>query len=255
MNWRTECAVVIPCLNEAAGIEHVVKAARRFVNTVFVIDDGSSDGTGVVAKKAGAEVLRHELPRGKGAALQAGWGLARKRGFRWALTMDGDGQHAAEDVPKFFESAERTGATLVVGNRMDKPDGMPRVRRWVNRWMSARISGLVGISLPDSQCGFRLMNLERWAALPVGAAHFEIESDVLLAFARNSGRVEFVPIAVIYKNEQSKIHPVRDMVRWFRWWWRVRSAGGKALTPALSHPMGEGEVAPAFGENSCRRPT
>src|ERR1700758_567038 len=101
MNWMTQCAAVIPCLNEAASIGQVVKSARRFAETVFVIDDGSSDETGVLAKKAGAEVLRHELPQGKGAALQTGWAHARKRGFRWALTMDGDGQHSAEDIPKF----------------------------------------------------------------------------------------------------------------------------------------------------------
>ena len=70
------------------------------------------------------------------------------------------------------------------------------------------------------------MNLETWARLPVEAAHFEIESDVLLAFARGGCAIEFVPIEVIYKSEQSKIHPVRDTVRWVRWWWRVRGAGG-----------------------------
>jgi glycosyltransferase involved in cell wall biosynthesis len=227
MNWTTECVVVIPCLNEAPTIEHVVKSARRVVPAVFVIDDGSRDGTGGIAKSAGAEVLRHECARGKGAAMQTGWAHASKRGFGWALAMDGDGQHSAEDIPKFFEAAERTGAPLVAGNRMGKPEGMPRLRRWVNRWMSARISALAGISLPDSQCGFRLMNLKTWASLPLSAAHFEIESDVLVAFARRGGPVEFVPIAVIYKNEQSKIHPVRDTVRWARWWWRVRRTGAE----------------------------
>jgi glycosyltransferase involved in cell wall biosynthesis len=222
MNWTTQCAVVIPCLNEAASIEQVVSSARRFAEAVFVIDDGSHDGTGTVAKSAGAEVLRHELSRGKGAALQTVWAHARKLGFRWILTMDGDGQHSAKDIPNFFESAERTGAALVVGNRMEKPEGMPRVRRLVNRWMSRRISALAGMPLPDSQCGFRLMNVEGWVALPVSAAHFEIESEVLLAFARRGRPIEFVPIEVIYKNEQSKIHPVRDTMRWFRWWWRVR---------------------------------
>jgi glycosyltransferase involved in cell wall biosynthesis len=217
--------VVIPCLNEAASIGQVVKSAQRFVPEMFVIDDGSRDGTGAMAKSAGAEVLRHEFPRGKGAALQTGWAHARKRGFRWALTMDGDGQHSAEDIPKFFEPAERTRAALVVGNRMESPEGMPRLRRIVNRWMSERISALAGMRLPDSQCGFRLLHLETWAALPVSAAHFEIESDVLLAFARGGGPVAFVPIEVIYKNEQSKIHPVRDTVRWVRWWWRARRAG------------------------------
>jgi glycosyltransferase involved in cell wall biosynthesis len=227
MNWATQCAAVIPCLNEAANISEIVHAVRRWVPTVFVVDDGSADNTAAGAKGARAEVLRHEVPRGKGVALQTGWEQARRRGFDWVLTLDGDGQHSANDVPKFFEAAERTGAELVVGNRMGNPEGMPGVRRFVNRWMSERISALAGVSLPDSQCGFRLMNLETWSTLPVSAAHFEIESDVLLAFARHGCSIQFVPIEVIYKSEQSKIHPVRDTVRWFRWWRRARYSEGE----------------------------
>ena len=99
---------------------------------------------------------------------------------------------------------------------------MPLVRRVVNRWMSKRISTAAGRPLPDTQCGFRLMTLEAWRSLRIQAAHFEIESEVLLAFIAAGYKVEFVPIRVIYKKEQSKIHPVRDTVRWFRWWRRRR---------------------------------
>lgn len=218
----TQCAAVIPCLNESRTIANVVESVREFVPTVIVVDDGSRDGTVDVAKSAGAEVIRHDHPRGKGVALQAGWQRAREFGFTWALALDGDGQHAASDIPRFFESTERTHAELVVGNRMDNPVAMPQLRRFVNRWMSARISALVGVSLPDSQCGFRLMNLKTWEKLPVNATHFEIESEVLLAFAGHRRGIEFVPIEVIYKNERSKIHPLRDTIRWFRWWLHAR---------------------------------
>src|SRR6185437_15528744 len=222
MNWTTDCAVVIPCLDEAPRIEQVVRAVRCQVPNILVVDDGSRDDTGAVASRAGAEVLQHNQPRGKGAALQTAWKHAHKRGFKWALTMDGDGQHSPADVRKFFDAADRTGAELVAGNRMEQPIGMPRVRRWVNRWMSKRISALAGMPLPDSQCGFRLMNLKTWATLAPAATHFEIESDVLLAFASRGCLIEFVPIQVIYRTEQSKIHPLRDTLRWFRWWWQAR---------------------------------
>jgi hypothetical protein len=221
MNWTSRCAVVIPCLNEARNIAAVVASVRQLVPTVFVIDDGSQDDTGMIAKKAGAKVIRNVSSQGKGAALQIGWRHAHTRGFDWALAMDGDGQHSPNDVPRFFDVAERTGAKLVIGNRMGDPKGMPWVRRWVNRWMSKRISALAGMSLPDSQCGFRLMNLGAWNRLRVEASHFEIESEVLLAFARSGDAIEFAPIEVIYKSEQSKIHPVRDTVRWVSWWRRA----------------------------------
>lgn len=222
MNWSNRCAAVIPCLNEARAIAQVVGDVRQLVPTVFVIDDGSQDGTGAIAKNAGAEVIRNNVSQGKGAALEIGWRRAHQRGFDWALTMDGDGQHSANDVTQFFAAAERTGAKLVIGNRMSDPKGMPWLRRIVNRWMSARISALAGVSLPDTQCGFRLMNLGVWNQLTVEASHFEIESEVLLAFAWAGCRIEFAPIEVIYKTEQSKIHPVRDTVRWVKWWRKAR---------------------------------
>jgi len=192
------------------------------VPTVIVIDDGSLDETGIMAKNAGAEVIRNAVPQGKGFALQMGWKHVHQRGFDWALAMDGDGQHSANDVPTFFEVAERTGAKLVIGNRMGDPKGMPFVRQFVNRWMSERISRLAGMPVPDSQCGFRLINLEAWSRLRLESSHFEIESDVVLAFAKAGSAIGFAPIEVIYKSEQSKIHPVRDTLRWVKWWKRVR---------------------------------
>jgi hypothetical protein len=94
---------------------------------------------------------------------------------------------------------------------------MPPLRRWVNRWMSGELSRISGRSLPDSQCGFRLLNLDDLARVSIRATHFEIESEVLFRFARAGLPIEFVPIRVIYKAEQSKIHPWRDTVRWLRW--------------------------------------
>src|SRR5947209_7283385 len=218
MDWQAECAAVIPCLNEAADIGPLVQAVRGYLSTVIVVDDSSNDDTAASAAKAGAQVLSHPATKGKGAALRTGWGHVHNLGFKWALCMDGDGQHSPEDIAAFFQCAERTGAQLLVGNRMNGPAPMPWLRRIVNRWMSKRLSRLAGRPLPDSQCGFRLMNLQSWAKLQILTSHFEIESEVLLAFVRAGLAVEFVPVRAIYKNEQSKIHPVWDTTRWVRWW-------------------------------------
>ena len=223
MEWPRQCAVVIPCLNESVAIESVVRQVREHLPTVFVVDDGSLDMTGAAATRAGAEVLRHEAPRGKGAALRTGLKCARDRGFEWAVTLDGDGQHSPDDISGLLQCAERTNAMLVVGNRMTDPRGMPWLRRKVNRWMSRRLSKLAGRPLPDTQCGFRLMKLEPWSRLPLETTHFEIESEVLLEFIAAGYIVEFALVRVIYKTEQSKIHPVRDTIRWFRWLRTTRS--------------------------------
>src|SRR5882672_926929 len=187
------------------------------VRKVLVIDDGSSDRTAEFAERAGAEVLRHKTTLGKGAALKAGWQHVHNLGFTWSLTLDGDGQHCPDDAPAFFECVNRTSAMLVVGNRMGNAASMPWLRRFVNRWLSCRLEKLAGRPLADSQCGFRLVQLDIWATLPIAAMHFEVESEVLLRFLIEGFRVEFVPIQVIYKGEQSKIHPWDDTVRWFRW--------------------------------------
>ena len=213
---------MIPCFNESAGIAGIVSGVRRHLPNVVVVDDGSTDGTAEHAARAGAEVVPLSGNTGKGVALRAGWQRARDRGFAWALTLDGDGQHATDDIPAFLNCVEKTGAPLVVGNRMGHAEKMPWLRRQVNRWMSRRISNLAGTPLADSQCGFRLMQLDAWSRLPLRASHFEIESEVLLAFARAGLAIEFVPVQVIYRAERSKIRPWRDTVRWFRWWHQAR---------------------------------
>src|SRR5204862_4557482 len=103
-------------------------------------DDGSRDATAKQAEDAGAEVISETRTQGKGAALQRAWRHACARGFTWALTLDGDGQHCAQDIPSFFECAEKTSAALVVGNRMSHASEMPWIRRLTNRWLSARVS-------------------------------------------------------------------------------------------------------------------
>ena len=228
MHLPSGVAVVIPCLNESAAIGSLVQSVRRIVPDVIVIDDGSTDATAALAAQAGAEVLRHEHSQGKGAALNTGWRRAHERGFIWALAMDGDGQHLTSDIPRFLSAITENRCDLVVGNRFANPGNMPWLRRKVNQWMSRRLSRAAGISLPDSQCGFRMMRLGAWSTLRLKAEHYEIESEVLLAFAARGFAIRFVPVQTIYGNERSKIRPVKDTLRWFRWWRRTQAS--------LQHP-------------------
>jgi len=230
----TNCAAVVPAFNEGSSIVSLINAIRRHLPVVIVVDDGSTDKTPELARTAGAEVVRHERNLGKGAALKTGLSLALKQGFEWALTLDGDGQHAPDDVPGFTACAEETGARLVVGNRRPDAAAIPWLRRRVNWWMSRKISQRAGRHLPDTQCGFRLIHLETWSGLPLETEHFEVESEMLLAFLAADCRVEFVPIQVINRKRSSHICPVADTVRWWRWW--------RKGSPELRHP---GEREPA----------
>jgi hypothetical protein len=84
--------------------------------------------------------------------------------------------------------------------------------------MSRELSRLAGCELPDTQSGYRLMRLAAWGEVPLQTDRFEIESELLLAFVRAGRQVSFVPVSVKYLDEQSKIHPWHDTVRWCRWW-------------------------------------
>jgi len=212
---------ILPCLNEARTIASLVHQLLTHVHHVIVIDDGSSDPTANLARSAGATVLQNPRPAGKGLALAQGWNLAAQLGADWVLLLDGDGQHAPEDAPRFF-SAVSPSTRLVVGNRMDHPQAMPRLRRWTNRWLSRRLSAAAHTSFPDSQCGYRLVHLPSLLACQLTTRRFEIESEMLLAFARARFDIRFVPIQVRYGTEHSKIHPVSDTFRWIRWYLRNR---------------------------------
>jgi glycosyltransferase involved in cell wall biosynthesis len=224
VDWQQQCVAVIPCFNEAAGIARLVNHVKAHLPTVIVVDDGSTDATGAQALASGAEVVRLSRNQGKGAALRTGFEFARAKRFSWALTLDGDGQHSAEDIPAFLACAEQTGADLVIGDRLSTSQGMPWLRRFVNRWMTARLSRLCGRPLADSQCGFRLVRLARWADLPLRTEHFEVESEFLVEFIRAGRRLEFVPVRTLSPTSGSKIKPVADSWRWFRWWLPQRCA-------------------------------
>jgi glycosyltransferase involved in cell wall biosynthesis len=212
------CAAVIPCLNEGMTIASLVLEVRQQLPLVLVVDDGSVDRTAAAAAGAGAVVVSHEANLGKGAAIRTGLSAARRRGLAWAITMDGDGQHKPADIPRFLDCAGQTSAALVVGDRMHDARAMPWLRRSVNRWMSNRLSIRAGRPLRDTQCGFRLLNLEAWAALPLTTEHFEVESETLLAFLAAGRHVEFVPVQVVGRGPRSHIHPITDSLRWWRWW-------------------------------------
>jgi glycosyltransferase involved in cell wall biosynthesis len=249
MHWSRRCSAVVPCLNEERTVGALVQQLRALALTVLVVDDGSADGTSAAARRAGARTLRHDGNRGKGAALQTGLAEARRLGFSWALTLDGDGQHRPDDVPRFWACAQATEASLIVGNRFHRSEAIPWARRWTNRWMSARLSRVVGQRLPDSQCGFRLVRLEAWERLRLAAPRFEVESEMLLAFARAGFGIGFVAIQVVAASRPSRIRPVRDGFRWLRWWSRVSRVQHAALSmPAL---VG-GATAPAASVGSTR---
>jgi glycosyltransferase involved in cell wall biosynthesis len=222
MDWGKTCAVVIPCFNEEAAISRVVAGAVAYLPRVVVVDDGSTDRTGPCAADAGAEVISLATNSGKGTALRFGSARALELNCTWMIHMDGDGQHLPSDIPAFLECAARTGASLVVGDRMHQAESLPWLRRLVNQWMSRRLSAYTGQPLVDSQCGYRLVNVGVWSKLDLRTRRFEIESELAVGFARGGHHIEFVPIQVVTRGTRSHINPLTDAIRWWSWWLGLR---------------------------------
>jgi glycosyltransferase involved in cell wall biosynthesis len=143
----------------------------------LVVNDGSVDSTAEVARSEGPlEVLNHLRNRGKGAALLTGMKAARERGFKYALTLDADGQHPVEAIPDFQRGCEDNSRAILVGNRFADSSirRMPIVRRLSNGASSRFISWAAGRRIPDAQCGMRIYPIAETLALNLeseGYAH------------------------------------------------------------------------------------
>ena len=186
------CAL-IPAFNEASHIGMVVEGARQHVNAVVVIDDGSTDGTAEIARRAGATCLKSAANCGKATALRKGIAFARTQHFTHVITLDGDGQHLPEDIPVLLKVAEESGAGLVIGTRPFLREDMPRARYYSNTIGSRLASAMVGCEIRDSQSGFRLLRLDKLGENTLRSRRYEFEMEVLIKMVRSGCRIAMPP--------------------------------------------------------------
>ena len=205
--------VILPAYNAEATIGPLVRRIKALSLAPIVVNDGSTDGTARVSTDAGAFVMSHVSNRGKGVALRTGFHYAVQTGFDYVVTMDSDGQHDPEEIPKLLAAAEH--AAIVIGHRQDG-DRMPASRRLTNRLMSAIVSRLIRQRIPDFQCGFRVFRAHVLKDMSLSTAHFDLETEVLLAAARHGWMIASVPVRTIYHSHGSHIHPLVDGLRFIR---------------------------------------
>ena len=230
---RSQTAAVIPAYQDEKHIGDIVRRTRERVGHVLVIDDGSSDRTAQRAREAGAQVIVHAQNRGKGEAIKTGLGHwlgaaspssgGLDRDVTWVSLLDSDGQHLPEEIDRFIAAAASAKRpSFFIGNRMNNVARMPLVRRLVNRYMSKGISRVCRQEIPDTQCGFRMVDRELIPELLGGGDRFDYETEVLIVTSRKGYRIESVPITTVYSDEVSKIRPLRDALRFFKLMWRYR---------------------------------
>jgi glycosyltransferase involved in cell wall biosynthesis len=207
---------VIPAFNDESTIVRVVEETRRQLDHVLVVDDGSTDRTARMAEDAGALVIMVPENRGKGNALRIGFHHAIANHFDAVVTLDADLQHDPSEIPRFIEHYERNESIIVVGNRFLNKEQIPRIRYGPNKIGNYTFSWLIGQSVEDSQCGFRLYDRKVLENLNILNDGFEAEADILLRAGKRGYKISFVPIKTIYfqkPQRQSFYRPVKDTFR------------------------------------------
>jgi glycosyltransferase involved in cell wall biosynthesis len=208
--------VLIAAYNEEKKIRSVIEAVRKNGFFVLVVDDGSRDKTVEEIKKTDAHLKVHHVNQGKGAALRSGFEWFLGSDYKAVIIMDADGQHKVEEIHHFLEALALGHGDVIVGNRMQDRKGMSLVRICTNRGMSWILSKVAGQHIPDTQCGYRALTRRAVESLQITSDRFEAESEMLLQLSKKGHKIASVPVSSIYGDEISKIHPVRDTIRFFR---------------------------------------
>lgn len=214
---RLGCAVVIPTYNNDRTLGGVIAGVRRYCADIFVVNDGSTDRTAeVLASTEGIRTIAYARNRGKGYALRCGLRAAREAGFRYALTIDSDGQHYPDDIARFIERIERRPDTLLIGARNLTADNMPARNTFANRFSNFWYLVETGRRLEDTQSGFRLYPLRRLGRLRSLCSRYEFEVEVIVRAAWRGVEVENIPVKVYYAPDGERVshfRPLRDFTR------------------------------------------
>lgn len=201
--------VVIPAYNEERFIGSVVLKTLPLVDRVIVVDDGSRDATADIAEAAGAVVVRHGVNQGKGVALNSGFMKAREYDPDVVITLDGDWQHLPEEIQHVAAPVLNEGADIVVGSRyLEKTSDVP-IQRVVGHWGFTSLTNIVsGVSLTDSQSGYRAFSPKALEKLTFGSNSFSVESEMQFLARDHDLKVVEVPITIRYVDK-----PKRNVLR------------------------------------------
>jgi glycosyltransferase involved in cell wall biosynthesis len=203
--------VIIPAYNVAETIGDVVKGAFQHVRMVMVADDGSGDGTGENARSAGAKVIFIDRNQGKGHALKVLFKEAVKQGYTAVISMDGDGQHNPDEIPRLIHAHKENPGNIIVGSRMHSRENIPRAR--YNSMHVARffISLAANQFIEDTQCGYRVYPLALIQRMALTQEKYVTESEILIKAGDMGVAIDFVRIGAIYGEIHSHFRPVLDV--------------------------------------------
>lgn len=212
--------VLIPSYNNAGTLKRVLNEVLEYTSNILVINDGSTDHTSeILATFPSIRKYQYEENKGKGYALRKGFKLAQEEGYQYAISMDSDGQHFADDLPVFLEPVKnkkpQDPEPLIIGSRkMDHPS-VPQKSSLGNKFSTFMFLVETGNRLTDTQCGFRLYPLDLVNSLPLFSTKFELEIEVIVKAAWEGAAVQNLPVKVLYDPQERVTHfrPFQDVAR------------------------------------------
>lgn len=213
----THTAIVIPTYNNAATLPAVLHDVLAYGLPVIVVNDGSTDTTAdVLHDFSEIEVIAYPQNKGKGFALQTGLKAATEKGYRYALTLDSDGQHYAGDIPAFLAARDEYPDSLIIGARNLTAENMPGKNSFANKFSNFWFRLETGIRLDDTQSGFRLYPLNALKEMRFRTKGYEFEVESIVRAAWKGVRVMNIPINVYYPPKEERVshfRPLRDFTR------------------------------------------
>lgn len=222
MEWKERlknlgCIIIIPTFNNNGTIAKVISDVKSYASDVLVINDGSTDNTEEIIRQIDdITIISYEKNKGKGFALKTGLRKAYKMGFRYAITIDSDGQHYASDIPTFISQIELTPDSLLIGARNLNAENMPGKNTFANKFSNFWFEIETGISLSDTQSGYRLYPLEVIKTMRFITPRYEFELEVIVKTAWRGINVMNIPINVFYPSKEERIshfRPLQDFTR------------------------------------------
>ena len=219
------CCLIIPTYNNAATLLQVINSAKTYSDHIIIVNDGSTDDTHALLKEYAEretderktiEVIEYEVNRGKGYALRCGFKRALQAGFRYAITMDADGQHYASDIPYFLTAITETPDSLLVGSRFLAQENMPAKNSFANRFSNFWYHLQTLRRLPDTQSGFRLYPIQKMHRMHFFCNRYEAELEMLVRLSWRFIPVKAIPISVYYAPAGERISHFRPFHDFFR---------------------------------------
>ena len=210
-----KCCVLIPTYNNEKTLKKVIEAVLEYTSDIIIINDGATDSTPEILNNfVKLTQIHFSSNKGKGMALRAGFKKAFSLGFNYAITIDSDGQHYADDIPVFIEEIEKNGEALLIGSRNMTHESVPGGSSFGNKFSNFWFWAETGVRLTDTQSGFRLYPLKMMNSIPFYTSKFEFEIESIVKASWRGVEVKNVPIKVLYNDERvSHFRPYKDFIR------------------------------------------